>query len=64
MEKVFQDLKFGLVGLKEDDPYSVFFSSYSMADISRQLGELGYKNTDLLPFWFAKMDAMLSDVRV
>ena len=64
MEKVFQELMFGLVGLKEDDPYSVFFSSYSMADISRQLGELGYKNTDLLPFWFAKIDAMLSDVRV
>jgi hypothetical protein len=63
MEKVFQDLKFGLAGLKGDDPYSVFFSSYNMAEISRQLGELGYKNTDLLPLWFAKIDAMLEELK-
>ena len=61
MEKVFQDIKFGLGGLNGNDPYSVFFSSYNMADVSRQLGELGYKNTELIPMWFAKLDAMLED---
>ena len=64
MEKLFQDLRFGLSGPKGNDPHSVFFSSYNMAEISRQLGELGYKNTDLLPLWFAKLDAMLEDVKV
>ena len=38
MEKLYQDLRFGLAGPKGNDPYSVFFSSYNMAEISRQLG--------------------------
>ena len=61
MEKVLADVKFGLGGSTGHDPHSVFFSSYNMADVSRQLGELGYKNTELIPLWFAKIDAMLAD---
>lgn len=57
-EKVFQDIKFGLGGANGNDPYSVFFSASNMANVSRQLGELGYKNTELLPLWFAKIDSM------
>ena len=60
-EKVLADIKFGLGGSAGDDPHSVFFSAANMADVSRQLGELGYKNTELLPLWFAKIDAMLAD---
>jgi hypothetical protein len=32
-----------------------------MAKSARILGELGYKNTQLLPLWFAKIDRMLQE---
>jgi hypothetical protein len=32
-----------------------------MANTARNLGELGYKNTELLPLWFAKIDRMLQE---
>ena len=63
-DKVFQDVKFGLAGPKGNDPNFSYFSAPNMADVSRQLGELGYKNTELIPLWFAKIDAMIADENV
>ena len=52
MEKVSDDLKFGLSG-------DTFFSGVNMAATSRHLGELGYKNTEIIPLWFDKIIYML-----
>ena len=60
-EKVFQDVKFGLAGPNGNDPSFAYFSAPHMAEVSRQLGELGYKNTELVPLWFAKIDALIAD---
>lgn len=54
MTKVVEDLKFALT----TDQY---FSSHLMAKSARILGELGYKNTQLLPLWFEKIDRMLQE---
>lgn len=54
MEKVADDLKHGL---DKDN----FFSPVNMAKISRHLGELGYKNTELIPLWFQKINFMLDN---
>ena len=56
VDKLTEDLKFGL----SQNP-NVFFSPYNLAEVSRQLGELGYKNTELTPMWFDKMENMLSE---
>ena len=32
-----------------------------MARVSRELGTLGYKNNDILPLWFDKIDSMLKE---
>ena len=53
-DKVTEDVRFGL-----DPNPNVFFSPYNMAKVSRELGQLGYKNTELMPLWFDKIDAML-----
>lgn len=54
-DKVTEDIRFGL-----DPNPNVFFSPYNLAKVSRELGQLGYKNTDLMPLWFDKIDAMLA----
>ena len=54
MDKLTNDIKFGL-----DPNPNIFFSPYNLADVSRQLGDLGYKNTDLMPLWFDKLESML-----
>ena len=56
MDKVAEDLKFGL-----DPNPTVFFSPYNLARVSRELGTLGYKNNDLMPMWFDKIDSMLKE---
>ena len=53
MDKVTEDLKFGL----SPNP-NVFFSPYNLGRVSRELGELGYKNTELMHLWFDKIDAV------
>ena len=52
-EKVAEDLKFVL----HDNP-NAYVSPYNMARIAREVGELGYKNIEILPHWFDKLDAM------
>jgi hypothetical protein len=32
-----------------------------LANTARHLGELGYKNTELIPLWFDKIDRMLKE---
>ena len=49
-----EDIRFGL-----DPNPNVFFSPYNLAGVSRELGELGYKNTELMPMWFDKIESML-----
>jgi len=56
MQKLTDDLTFGL-----DPNPTRFFSPYNLAATSRELGELGYKNTELIPKWFDKLDSMLKD---
>ena len=53
MDKVAEDLKFAL----KDNP-NIFFSPYNMARVSREVGELGYKNNEVLSAWLDKLDAM------
>ena len=55
MDKLTEDIRFGL-----DPNPNVFFSPYNLAKVSRELGELGYKNTDLMPLWFDKLESMLA----
>lgn len=31
-----------------------------MASVARNLGEIGYKNTEIMPLWFNKIEAMLA----
>jgi hypothetical protein len=45
MTKVAEDLKYALTS-------DQFFSSHLLAKSARLMGELGYKNTELLPLWF------------
>lgn len=54
MNKLAEDLKFALTS---EQP----FSSHLFASSSRYLGDLGYKNTELLPLWFVKIDQMLKE---
>ena len=56
MDKVSEDIKFGL-----DPNPNIFFSPQNLAQVSRELGNLGYKNTDHFPLWFDKIDAMLAN---
>lgn len=53
MDKVTEDLRHGL----SPNP-NVFFSPYNLGRVSRELGELGYKNTGLMHLWFDKIDSM------
>lgn len=52
MNKVADDIKFALTN------QSAFTSAHSLGLISRELGALGYKNTELLDIWFDKLDNM------
>jgi len=54
LDKVTQDLHYGL-----DPSPNVFFSPYNMAKVSRELGTMGYKNTEIVPRFFDKLDSML-----
>lgn len=53
MEKIASDLKFALTS------DNAFLSATNMGRISRKLGEVGYKNTELIPLWFEKINSML-----
>ena len=46
MDKVASDINFAL-----NQENNTYFSSFNMARASRQLGELGYKNTELIENW-------------
>lgn len=48
MQKIIEDIEFGL---RPDQ----FFSANDLAETARTLGDLGYKNTDLLPKFFEKV---------
>jgi len=52
MNKVSDDIKFCLTN------ESSFTSAHSLGLISRELGALGYKNTDLFDIWFDKLSSM------
>ena len=54
LDKVTEDIKFGL-----DPNPNIFFSPYNMAKVARNLGEIGYKNTEVMPMWFDKIESML-----
>ena len=54
MQRLTDDVKFGL-----DPNPNVFFSPHNLARVARQLGDLGYKNSEVLPLWFDKIDVML-----
>lgn len=54
MTKVSEDLKYALTT-------DQFFSSHLMAKTSRLMGELGYKNTEVIPLWFQKMSRMMKE---
>lgn len=55
MNKVADDLKFGLTN------ESAFMSAHSLGQISRELGSLGYKNSELFEVWFDKLTQMYSE---
>jgi hypothetical protein len=55
MTKVADDLKFGLTS------ENAFFSAYNMGKVSRNLGVIGYKNTDIIPLWFEKINEKLEN---
>jgi hypothetical protein len=52
MSKVAEDLKYALTS-------DQFFSSHLLAKTSRLMGQLGYKNSEILPLWFQKMDQII-----
>ena len=54
MDKGANDLKYGL-----DPNPNAFFSPHNLARVSRELGTLGYKNTELMPLWFQKLDMLI-----
>lgn len=54
MTKLVEDLQFGL---RPDQ----FFSPHLLAQVSLHLGELAYKNTELIPQIFSKLQAQLSE---
>ena len=54
MDKVAQDLMFAF-----EKPQHANFGGENMARVSRSLGELGYKNTDLITAWFNRLDQLV-----
>ena len=54
MEKVASDLMFAF-----EKPQHANFGTANMAKVSRTLGELGYKNTDLITAWFDRLDQLV-----
>jgi hypothetical protein len=50
MQKLVDDLKHGL---SEDQ----FFSPTHLARVNQELGEIGYKNAELIPLIFGKLNA-------
>lgn len=55
MDKVASDINFAL---KQEN--NTFFSPYNMARASRQLGHLGYKNTELIENWLQNLPSILN----
>ena len=54
MQKLVDDIKFGL---RADQ----FFSPAHLAQVNLGLGEIGYKNTDLIPLVFDKLENQLNE---
>lgn len=54
MTKLIDDMKFGL---RPDQ----FFSAHHLAQTSLGLAEIGYKNTDVIPLIFNKLNVMLDE---
>lgn len=50
MDKIASDISFAL-----NSENNVFFSAKNMARSSRKLGELGYKNTELIDIWLKSL---------
>lgn len=55
MDKVAEDLKWGL-----SHEFS-FFSPYNQARASKALGEIGYKNTEVIDLWLKDIHKKLED---
>ena len=58
MDKLTEDIRFAL----NPNP-NILFNPYNMATSARELGDLGYKNSELMPLWFDKLDSMLTNHR-
>ena len=54
MQKLIDDMKFGL---RPDQ----FYSAHHLAQTSLNLGDIGYKNTELIPMMFEKLNVMLDE---
>lgn len=54
MQKLIDDMKFGL----RPDQY---FSAHHLAQSALNLGDIGYKNTELIPMVFEKINIMLDE---
>jgi hypothetical protein len=50
MDKIASDISFAL-----NSENNAFFSAKNMARSSRKLGELGYKNTELIDLWLKSL---------
>ena len=54
MQKLIDDIKFGL---RKDQ----YFNPTHLAEASQQLGQIGYKNTELIPHFFEKLNALVDE---
>lgn len=54
MQKIVDDIKYGLKG-------NEFFSSYYLAQTSNLLGDIGYKNTELIREQFKKINYLIDE---
>lgn len=55
MEKIASDINFALTSEN-----NAFFSAKNMARASRSLGELGYKNTEVIDHWLKNLTKILN----
>jgi hypothetical protein len=56
MDKVASDINFAL-----SPENNIFFSTTNMARTSRSLGEIGYKNTEIIENWLKRTENLLNE---
>lgn len=56
MDKVASDINFAL-----SPENNIFFSTNNMARTSRSLGEIGYKNTEIIENWLKRTENLLNE---